>query len=93
MKPRDRNFNEFLVYLFLFVGIGNLLMMIDTLLTDKDEAYHLFSYTTSKAFNASFYALVTVFLIYAGMLQHRKNTKKNEEKLDPNKLSRSDDLE
>ena len=91
MKQGNMNFEKFLVYLFLFVGIGNLLMMIDILLTDQSEAYHLFSYSTSKEINTAFYALISIFLIYAGALQHKKNTKKHEKNI--NKLSRSNDLE
>jgi len=60
------------VFLFLLVGIGNLLMMIDTLLTDGDQIYSIFSIQTNKAINVAFYALISCFLIYAGIHQNKR---------------------
>ncbi len=70
-------------FLFLLVGIGNLLMLIDILLSDGEDSYSLLSITTSKAINATFYALMSCFLIYAGIYQHRRlNNRKKENQHD-----------
>jgi predicted transporter len=66
-------------FLFLLVGVGNFLMLVDILLSDGEDSYSLLSITTSKAINASFYALMSCFLIFAGIYQHRRlNNQKKE---------------
>jgi predicted transporter len=59
-------------FLFLLVGIGNFLMLVDILLSDAEQSYSLLSVPTSKGINAAFYALMSCFLIYAGIYQNRK---------------------
>lgn len=67
------------LYLFLLVGIGNLLMMIDTLLSDPDQTFSLFSVRTSKTINVVFYALISCFLIFVGIHQNKQlKNRKNE---------------
>ena len=87
------NFDKFLVYLFLFAGSGNLLMMIDTLFTDQNQAYYLFSMSTSKGINMAFYGFVSLFLIYAGIIQQKKINHKNGKNYNSQKISRTENLE
>jgi len=61
-----------LSFLFLLVGIGNFLMMIDILLSDADQSYSIFSIPSNKGVNAAFYALISCFLIFTGIHQNRK---------------------
>lgn len=65
------------VYLFLLVGSGNFLMMIDTLLSSGDQAFFIFSIPTSKWMNVAFFAAIAFFLIYSGVYQNKK-MKENE---------------
>ena len=66
------------VYLFLLVGMGNFLMMIDTLLSSGDQAFSIFSIPTSKGINVAFFAAIGLFLIYSGFYQNNKmNENKN----------------
>lgn len=66
-------------FLFLLVGIGNFLMMIDILLSDGEQAYSILSVSTSKGISVVFYAIVSCFLIFAGIYQNRKlNKQKND---------------
>jgi len=60
------------IFLFLFVGIGNFLMMIDVLLSDREQVFSVLSFPASKLVSAAFYALVSCFLIYTGVHQNRK---------------------
>ena len=60
------------VYLFLLVGIGNFLMMIDTLLSSGDQSFYIFSIPTSKGINVAFFAAIAFFLIYSGVHQNNK---------------------
>jgi hypothetical protein len=87
------NFDKFLVYLFLFAGSGNLLMMIDTLFSDQGQAYNLFSFSSSKWINLAFYGAVALFLIYAGIVQQKKINNKHGKNNATMQLSRSEDLE
>lgn len=86
-------FDKFLVYLFLFAGSGNLLMLIDTLFSDQNQAYVLFSMSTTKGINLVFYGLASLLLIYAGIVQQKKINTKHEQKFETQKFSRSEDLE
>ena len=70
--------SKLLVYLFLFVGIGNFLMMIDTILSKNDEIFMIFSVPTNKVVNIVFYATVASFLIFTGIYQNKKINRKNE---------------
>ena len=60
------------VYLFLLVGIGNFLMMIDTLLSSGNQSFSIFSIPTSKGINTAFFAVIAFFLIYSGVYQNKK---------------------
>lgn len=72
MKDMKFKYQKTLSFLFLMVGIGNFLMMVDVLLSDADQSYSIFSIPTSKGVNAAFYALISCFLIYTGIQQNRK---------------------
>ena len=66
-------------FLFLLVGVGNFLMLVDILLSDGEDSYSLLAIATIKAINASFYPLMSCFLIFAGIYQHRRlNNQKKE---------------
>ena len=69
---------KLLGYLFLTVGILNFIMMIDTILTDKNQSFSIFSYSTGKEINIAFFAIIGSFLIYLCFSQN-KNLKKNED--------------
>ncbi len=72
---------KFWVYLFLLVGIGNFLMMIDTLLSSGDQSFTIFSIPTSKGINVAFFAAIAFFLIYSGIYQNKKmNENENQNK-------------
>jgi len=72
---------KFWVYLFLLVGIGNFLMMIDTLLSSGDQSFSIFSIPTSKGINVVFFAAIAFFLIYSGIYQNKKmNENENQNK-------------
>ena len=64
------------VYLFFLVGIGNFLMMIDTLLSSGNQAFTIFSIPTNKWINVVFFATIALFLIYSGLYQNKKNNNK-----------------
>ena len=73
------------IYLFLLVGIGNFLMMIDTLLSSGDQAFSIFSIPTSKWTNVAFFAVIAFFLIFSGVYQNKKineNEKPKEDAID-----------
>ena len=69
---------KLLMYLFLIVGFGNMLMLIDTLLTDTGHSFTLFSLPTNKLINSLFYAFIAGFLLYMGIDQMKKIKQKNE---------------
>jgi len=72
---------KFWVYLFLLVGIGNFLMMIDTLLSSGDQTFSIFSIPTSKGINVAIFAAIAIFLIYTGVHQNKKmNENENQNK-------------
>ena len=60
------------VYLFLLVGVGNFLMMIDTLLSSSNQSFAIFSIPTNKWVNVAFFATIALFLIYSGLYQNKK---------------------
>ena len=47
-------------------------MMIDVLLSDREQVFSVLSFPASKLVSAAFYALVSCFLIYTGVHQNRK---------------------
>lgn len=71
------------IYLFLLVGIGNFLMMVDTLLSSGDQAFTIFSIPTNKWIKVVFFATIALFLIYSGVYQNIKmNKNKNKDAID-----------
>ncbi|MGA9269991.1 MAG: hypothetical protein WBV45_05165 [Lutimonas sp.] len=72
-------------YLFLLVGIGNFLMMIDTLFSSADQTFTILSISTNKWMNVAFFAVIAFFLIYSGIYQNKKfneNKNQNEDAID-----------
>ena len=60
------------VYLFLLVGMGNLIMMIDTILSEPDQNFSVFSIHTGKWINVAYYGAIALFLIYLGFNENKK---------------------
>lgn len=76
---KKMKYQKTLSFLFLMVGIGNFLMMVDVLLSDAGQAFTLFSLPTSKGVNVAFYALISCFLIYTGIQQNRRLNNQNKQ--------------
>ena len=67
-------------YLFILVGVGNFLMLVDVLLSDGEKTHSIFSIPASREMNAAFYGLMSCFLIFAGVYQNGKlNNRKKQE--------------
>lgn len=60
------------VYLFLLVGIGNFVMMIDTILSEPDQTFSVFSIPTGKWINVGYYGTIALFLIYLGFNENNR---------------------
>lgn len=63
-----------LAYILLNVGILNIILFIDTILTDSRAEYEFLSIETNKSINAIFYGLIAAFLLIAGNKMLKKNT-------------------
>ena len=73
----------FLAYLFLLVGIMNIISLLGILFSDNNISYTIFSFPTSREINIAFYALLSILLLYAGIGQYRsinQKIKKQDEK-------------
>lgn len=68
---------QFLTYLFLLVGLANLMMMLDTMLSDQSSNFELLDQRRTKMEMSLFYALNAIFLIYLGIDQMMKIKLKN----------------
>lgn len=66
-----------IAYIFLIVAILNLVFLADTLLTQADVDYYIFSIKTSKSINLMYYAISFLLLFIIGMilLNQKKNKK------------------
>lgn len=70
--------SKYLAYIFLAVGLMNVISLLDTILSDPGISYTIFSIPTTKTINISFYAILSVILFYAGIGEYKKtNQKKN----------------
>ena len=47
-------------YIFLTVGILNLIFLVDTIFTEAQVDYYIFSIKTSKSINMTYYAIISV---------------------------------
>ena len=69
---------KFLAYLFLIVGLLNAIALLDTILSDSNLSYTIFSFPTNKEINITFYAILSFILFYTGIREYKNiNQKKN----------------
>lgn len=68
---------KYLVPLFVAAGLLNSVSLLDTILTDRNQAFSLFSIHTSKSINILFYAILSIVLFYAAVDQHKRMKQKN----------------
>ena len=63
-----------LAYVFLCIGILNVLFLIDTILTDPEIEFFLFMNSSSKAINVFYYGITSAILFLATyfMLNNKK---------------------
>lgn len=64
-----------LAYVFLIVGILNFIFLVDTILTDPEIEFSIFSIVTTKTINIIYYGVVCVFLLFAGIYIMKNNNK------------------
>jgi len=64
-------------YIFLIVGILNLVFLVDTLITDAHVDFYIFSLKTSKSINVMYYAIISVLLFLTGLIILYRNHQKN----------------
>lgn len=55
-----------LAYIFLIVGIVNLILFFDTILTASGKEYQFLSIATNKTINSVFYGIIAAFLLIVG---------------------------
>ncbi|WKK66008.1 hypothetical protein [Lutimonas zeaxanthinifaciens] len=65
-----------LAYILLIVGVLNIILFIDTILTDSGAEYEFLSVATNQTINSIFYGSIAAFLLIAGnkMLKKKLNT-------------------
>jgi hypothetical protein len=68
---------KYLAYLFLAVGLLNVISLLDTILSDPNISFTIFSIPTSKTINIVFYAILSLILIYAGIGEYKKILNQN----------------
>ena len=64
-------------YIFLIVGILNLVFLVDTIFTEAQVDFYIFSIKTSKSINLMYYAIISVLLFLTGLIILYRNHKKN----------------
>jgi hypothetical protein len=55
-----------LAYVFLCVGILNFVFLVDTILTDPEIEFSVFSMATTKTINIIYYGVICLILFFAG---------------------------
>lgn len=65
-----------LAYVFLCVGIINLVFLLDTIVTHPENEFSLFSIATNKKTNIIYYGIIGGFLSFTGIYLLKNNTKK-----------------
>jgi len=66
-----------LAYLFLIVGLMNTIALLDTILSDNNLSFTIFSFPTSKEINITFYAILSFILFYTGVREYISINQKN----------------
>lgn len=64
-------------YIFLIVGILNLVFLVDTIFTEAQVDFYIFSIKTSKSINMMYYAIISVLLFLTGLIILYRNQQKN----------------
>jgi len=64
-------------YIFLIVGILNLVFLVDTIFTEAQVDFYIFSIKTSKSINMMYYAIISVLLFLTGLIILYRNHQKN----------------
>ena len=64
-------------YIFLIVGILNLVFLVDTIFTEAQVDFYIFSIKTSKSINMVYYAIISVLLFLTGLIILYRNHQKN----------------
>ena len=80
MKGGFRTSSKSLFYLFFAAGIFNALVLIDTLWSDGNERFNLFSIETNKLINVLFYGVIAMSMLLEAFKQNKKFTKKQQSK-------------
>ena len=68
---------KILSYLFLIVGLMNTIALLDTILSDDNLSFTIFSFPTSKEINITFYAILSFILFYTGVREYISINQKN----------------
>ena len=66
-----------IAYIFLSVGILNLVFLLDTMFTEANVDFYIFSIKTSKSINIMYYAIISLFLFLTGIIIIYRNQIKN----------------
>ncbi|MCA0932984.1 hypothetical protein LCM02_11020 [Lutimonas saemankumensis] len=74
-KSESAEVENILAYIFLIVGILNIILFIDTILTDSGAEYQFLSVRTNKTINSVLYGLIAAFLLIAGNKMLKKTYK------------------
>jgi hypothetical protein len=64
-----------LAYVFLCIGILNFVFLVDTILTDPEIEFSIFSIATTKTINIIYYGVICTILLLAGIYIIRTNKK------------------
>ena len=64
-------------YVFISVGILNLVFLVDTIFTEANVDYYIFSIKTSKSINIMYYAIISLLLFLTGIIIIYRNHQKN----------------
>ena len=63
-------------FVFLSIGILNLIFLVDTIVTDPIEEFKIFSLKSSKTINILYYFIVAMILIGAGFYYRKRDQTK-----------------
>ena len=63
-------------FVFLSIGILNLIFLVDTIVTDPIEEFKIFSLKSSKTINILYYFIVAMILIGTGFYYRKRDQTK-----------------
>ena len=64
-----------LSYVFLSIGILNFVFLVDTIFTDPETHFSIFSMVTTKTINIMYYGVICTILFAAGIYIFRNKKK------------------